>query len=74
MRDDLNIKDRHLQAALSENERLNELIKEFEELQKPSDETLVESDSMEQIVANLKTVITFAITLFLIHNDTEGKK
>ena len=63
-----------MQAALSENERLNELIKEFEELQKPSDETLVESDSMEQIVANLKTVITFAITLFLIHNDTEGKK
>merc|ERR1711935_680403 len=42
LRDDLNAKDAHL--------------KDFEELQKPGDETLViEGDSMEQLLVNLKT-------------------
>jgi len=56
LRDDLNTKDAHLKDVLTENERLNSLIKEFEELQKPGDETLViEGDSMEQLLVNLKT-------------------
>jgi len=56
LRDDLNAKDAHLKDVLTENERLNGLIKEFEELQKPGDETLViEGDSMEQLLVNLKT-------------------
>jgi len=55
LQSDLEEKDRHLKTALSENDRLNELIREFEELQRPSEETLVESDSMDQLLANLKT-------------------
>lgn len=75
LRDDLNAKDAHLKDVQTENERLNGLIKEFEELQKPGDETLViEGDSMEQLLVNLKTVITFLFTFLLIKHDGEGNK
>ena len=74
LQSDLDEKDRHLKSALSENDRLNELIREFEELNRPSEETLVETDSMDQLLANLKTVITFIITCFLIKHDHETRK
>ena len=53
-----------LDEAVSENNRLNDLIRQYEELESQSSaDKTVEANSIEQLMENLKTVIYF-VTMF----------